>query len=150
MWTAENRSKYERKSGGYPSDLTDEEWALVEPLLPPARRVCRRRVLDGILYVLTTGCQWRQLPTDLPPKSTLHDYLVDWHADGVLARIHHALYTKARELAGKAPTPTLAIADSQSVKGAEKGGNTLIRLDMTRARKSRERNVTRRLTRSAS
>ena len=135
MWTDENRARYDRKGLRYPSDLTDEEWALVEPLLPPERKVSRRAVLDAILYVLTTGCQWRQLPKDLPPKSTVHDYLIDWQSDGTLARIHLALYTKARELAGRSPQPTLAIADSQSVKSAEKGGNTLIRLDLMRARK---------------
>ena len=135
MWTAENRPNYERKGQRYPSDLSDEEWALVEPLLPPERRVSRRDVLDAILYVLTTGCQWRQLPKDLPPKSTVHDYLIDWQSDGTLAGIHLALYTKARECAGREPQPTLAIVDSQSVKSAEKGGNTLIRLDLMRARK---------------
>ena len=149
MWTDENRARYDRKGQRYPSDLTDEEWALVEPLLPPERKVSRRAVLDAILYVLTTGCQWRQLPKDLPPKSTVHDYLIDWQSDGTLARIHLALYTKARELAGRSPQPTLAIADSQSVKSAEKGGNTLIRLDMMRARKSRARSVTPRSMSSA-
>ena len=149
MWTDENRARYDRKGLRYPSDLTDEEWALVEPLLPPERKVSRRAVLDAILYVLTTGCQWRQLPKDLPPKSTVHDYLIDWQSDGTLARIHLALYTKARELAGRSPQPTLAIADSQSVKSAEKGGNTLIRLDMMRARKSRARSVTPRSMSSA-
>ena len=144
MWTDENRARYDRKGQRYPSDLADEEWALVEPLLPPERKVSRRAVLDAILYVLTTGCQWRQLPTDLPPKSTVHDYLIDWQSDGTLARIHLALYTKVRERAGRSPQPTLAIVDSQSVKAAEKGGNALIRLDMMRARKSRVRNVTRR------
>ena len=149
MWTDENRARYDRKGQRYPSDLTDEEWALVEPLLPPERKVSRRAVLDAILYVLTTGCQWRQLPKDLPPKSTVHDYLIDWQSDGTLARIHLALYTKARELAGRSPQPTLAIADSQSVKSAEKGGNTLIRLDLMRARKSRARSVTPRSMSSA-
>ena len=121
MWTAENRPKYERKGLRYESDLTNEEWELVEPLLPPVRKVCRREVLNGILYILTTGCQWRMLPKDLPPKSTVHDYFIDWHGDGTLARIHAELYGKCRELAGRKPSPTLAIADSQSVKSAEKG-----------------------------
>ena len=128
MWTAENRCAYERKAQRYPSDLTDEEWALVEPHLPPPRQRSRhksperRDVLDAILYVLTTGCQWRALPKDFPPRSTVHDYFVDWHGDGTLTRVHNALYCEARELVGKAPTPTLSIVDSQSVKGAEKGG----------------------------
>ena len=147
MWTDENRARYDRMGQRYPSDLMDEEWALVEPLLPPERRVSRRDVLDGVLYVLTTGCQWRQLPTDLPPKSTVHDYLIEWQSDGTLARIHLALYTMARERAGREPQPTLAIVDSQSIKSAEKGGNTLIRLDMMRARKSRGKSVMRRAIR---
>ena len=120
MWTAENRGRYERK-GRYPSDVTDEEWALIEPHLPPERRVGRREVLNAILYVLTTGCQWKQLPKDFPAKSTVHDYFVEWHCDGTLTRIHHALYAQARELAGKQPMATTAIVDSQSVKSAEKG-----------------------------
>ena len=96
MWTAENRPKYERKGLRYESDLTNEEWELVEPLLPPVRKVCRREVLNGILYILTTGCQWRMLPKDLPPKSTVHDYFIDWHGDGTLARIHAELYGKCQ------------------------------------------------------
>src|ERR687884_1862182 len=128
MWTVENRREYERKGQRYPSDLTDAEWALVEPLIPPARRGGRRRtvdvreVLDGIFYVLATGCQWRALPKDLPPRSTVHDYLMLWAWDGTLGRLHHALFVQARERAGKEASPTAAIIDSQSVKSAEKGG----------------------------
>ena len=144
MWTTDNRPRYERKGLRYESDLTDEEWALVEPLLPPERKVSRRAVLNGILYVLTTGCQWRMIPKDFPPKSTVHYYFVDWHVDGTLARIHHALYVQCRELAGRSAEPTLAIIDSQTVKSAEKGGNTLIRLDMMALRKSKGKNVMRR------
>ena len=149
MWTSENRRKYDRKGQRYDSDLTDDEWALVEPLLPPERRVSRRDVMNAILYVLTTGCQWRQLPKDFPPKSTVHDYFVDWHGDRTLARIYQALYVECRKQAGKQPSPTLAIVDSQSVKSAEKGGNALIRLDMTQARKLKARNGTLRWIRSA-
>ena len=149
MWTDENRSHYDRKTARYPSDLTDEEWALVEPHLPPKRRVCRREVLNAILYVLTTGCQWRMLPKNFPPKSTVHDYFVEWHCDGILDRIHHALYVEVRELSGREASPTCAIIDAQSVKGAEKGGLGLIPLAMMRAKKSKESSVTRRLIRSA-
>ena len=84
MWTCENRSLYERKGARYPSDLRDAEWALIAPLIPPAKRGGRRRevdvreVMNGVLYVLETGCQWRALPKDLPPKSTVHDYLMLW------------------------------------------------------------------------
>ena len=80
MWTAENRGNYERAAARYPSDVTDEEWALIEPHLGPERETCRRELLNAILYVLTTGCQWRQLPKDLPPKSTVHDYFVNGSA----------------------------------------------------------------------
>ena len=148
MWTQENRARYERK-GRYPSDVTDEEWALIEPHLPPRKTVPLRPIVDAVLYVLTTGCQWRQLPTDLPPKSTVHDYLVDWHSDGTLARLHYALYTKARALAERKPTPSLAIVDSQSVKSAEKGGPISTLPATTRPRKSRGRSVISWSTRSA-
>jgi len=148
MWTAENRATYDHKTKRYPSDLTDEEWALIEPHLPPptkSRRhaaLDRREVMNAILYVLTTGCQWRQLPKDFPSKSAVHRYLIGLQYDGVLTRIHHALYGQVREQAGKAATPTLSIVDSQSVKSAEKGGETLIRAGMMRARKSRARSAT--------
>lgn len=141
MWTTENRGKYERKGQRYPSDVTDEEWALVEPYLPPERRTDRREVLNAILYVLATGCQWRQLPKDFPPKSTVHDYFVEWHCEGTLTRIHHALYAQARELAGKQPTATTAIVDSQSVKSAEKGGPRSTRPATMQARKSKARSA---------
>ena len=127
MWTPEQRQAHERHGLRYPSDLTDEEWALVEPFIPPAKRGGRRRtvdvreVLNGIFYVLATGCQWRALPKDLPPKSTVHDYLTLWAWDGTLRRLHHALFVQAREQAGKEASPTVAIIDSQSVKSAEKG-----------------------------
>ena len=143
MWTAENRGNYERSAARYPSDVTDEEWALIEPHLPPERNRSRREILNAILYVLTTGCQWRQLPKDLPPKSTVHDYFVEWQCDGTLLRIHHALYVQARELAGKEASPTTTIVDSQSVHGAEKGGRASIQLATTRQRKSKARSGTR-------
>ena len=89
MWTEENRARYDRKVQRYPSDLMDEEWALVEPLLPPERQVSPQKSGRRPL-VLTTACEWRQLPKDLPPKSTVHDYLIEWQLDGTLARIHLA------------------------------------------------------------
>jgi len=149
MWTTKNRARYERKGLRYESDLTDEEYALIEPFLPPERNVSRRSLVNGILYVLTTGCQWRQLPKDFPPKSTTHDYFVELQYTSVLTRIHHALHAEVRVLEGRSETPTLAIVDSQSVKSAEKGGQRLIRLDMARARKSRAKSAIRRSIRSA-
>ena len=80
--TKENRKRYERKGLRYESDLTDEEFALIEPFLPPERSVSRRSLVNGILYLLTTGCQWRQLPKDFPPKSTTHDYYVELLCSG--------------------------------------------------------------------
>ncbi len=148
MWTVEQRQTHDRAGLRYPSDLTDAEWALVEPFIPPARRGGRKRtvdvreVLNGIFYVLATGCQWRALPKDLPPRSTVHDYLTLWARDGTLGRLHHALFVQARERAGKEASPTAAIIDSQSVKSAEKGGRASIRRATTRARRSRARSGT--------
>lgn len=148
MWTAENRKRYDRSHLRYPSDLTDEEWALVEPLIPPARRggnkrtVDVREVMNGIMYVLSTGCQWRAIPRDLPPRSTVHAYLDLWSWDGTLDHIHHALYVACREKGERKASPTAAIIDSQSVKSAEKGGRASIRMAMTRARRSGARSAT--------
>ena len=139
MWTDENRAKYNRDHLRYPSDATDEEWAIIEPLLPPAkhggrkREVDMREVFNGIMYVLSTGCQWRDVPKDLPPKSTLYRYFCAWGYDGVLDRIHHELYVRCREKAGREVSPTACIVDSQSVKSAEKGGRASIRTVLMRA-----------------
>ena len=95
MWTDKNRAKYNRDHLRYPSDLTDDEWAYVEPLIPPAkrgggkRRTDMRAVMNGVMYILSTGCQWRYIPKDFPPRSTLHDYFTWWHCGGTLDRIHH-------------------------------------------------------------
>ena len=86
---------------------------------------------------LETGCQWKALPKDLPPKSTVHDYLELWNWDGTLERIHHALYVAQREEEGREASPTVAIIDSQTAKGAQKGGLGLILRATTRARRSR-------------
>jgi transposase len=127
MWEPEHRRAADRRGLRYPSDLTDAEWALVAPLIRPAKRGGRprtvdvREVLNAIFYVLWTGCQWKALPRDLPPRSTVWDYLDRWDWDGTLARIHHALYFEVRESAGREASPTTAIIDSQSAKGAPKG-----------------------------
>ena len=94
------------------------------------------------------SCPWRQLPKDFPPKSTVHDYFVEWQCEGTLLRIHYALYTQALELAGKEASPTTAIVDSQSVRGAEKGGPQPIPWAMMRQRKSKARSGMRRSIRS--
>jgi transposase len=145
MWTNENRAKYDRDGLRYQSDLTDAEWAHIASLIPPAKRGGRKRsvdvrdVVNGIMFVLSTGCQWRYVPKDLPPRSTLFDYFDLWTWDGTLERIHHALYVKCREAMGREASPTACIIDSQSVKGAEKGGAALIRAATTRARRLKER-----------
>jgi transposase len=147
MWTSENRGRYDRGKLRYPSDLTDAEWALVAPLIPAAKRggnkrtVNLREVVNGLMYILSTGCQWAAIPKDLPPRSTLHDYFDRWDYDGTLGRIHHALYVACRELAGRDASPSAAIIDSQSVKSAEKGGAALTRRAMTAARRSGARSV---------
>src|ERR1700757_1129403 len=143
MWTPEHRLAAERSGLRYPSDLTDAEWAIVEPMIPPARHGGRKRsvnvreVLNGIFYILWTGCQWKALPKDLPPKSTGHDYLELWNLDGTLERIHHALYVAVREQEGREASPTVAIIDSQTAKGTQKGGLGSILRATTRARRSK-------------
>jgi transposase len=147
MWTPQNRQRYDRSQLRYPSDLTDDEWSLVEAQIPPAKRggnkrtVDIREVMNGVMYVLSTGCQWRALPKDLPPKSTVHDYLILWSCDGTLDRIHYALYVACREQAEREASPSAAVIDSQSVKSAEKGGPASIRMAMMRARRSRARSA---------
>jgi transposase len=155
MWSNENRARYDRRRLRYPSDLTDAEWAHVEPLIPPAKRGGNRRhvdvreVVNGLMYILSTGCQWRAIPKDLPPRSTLYDSFDLWSWDGTLERIHEALYAKCREAAAREASPTAAIVPgskspgtSQSVKSAEKGGPASIRRVTTLARRSMARSAT--------
>lgn len=145
MWTKENRSRYNRRLGVYPSDLTDLEWALIAPVIPPARHggakrtVDVREIVNAIMFVLGSGCQWRAIPKDLPPRSTVYDYFDLWGWDGTLDRIHEKLYLACRDKAEREASPTVAIIDSQSVKSAEKGGSALTRMAMTRARRSKAR-----------
>ena len=157
MWRTGHRTAAKRARGvRYPSDLSDAEWALVAPLIPPAKRGGRprdvnlREVLNAILYVLSTGCQWAALPKDLPPKSTAHHYFMLWEWDGTLERIHHALYVAVRESEGREASPTAAIVDSQSAKAAQKGALRSTRRAMTRARRSPAASAMSWSTRSAS
>jgi transposase len=127
----------------YPSDLTDAQWARLEPLLkrlPSGRhaggRPCKqdlRRVADGLLYVVKTGCQWRQLPENFPPWRTVHEQFRAWRDDGTWERVGQALREQARVARSRSATPAVAILDSQSVKTALKGGGA----GMTPARRSR-------------
>src|SRR6202142_3180409 len=148
MWKPEHRRAAERRGLRYPSDLTDAEWALVGPSIPPAKRGGRRReidvreVLNAIFYVLSTGCQWQALPKDLPPKSTAHYYFMLWDWDGTLARIHHSFYVASREQAGREASPTAAIIDSQSAKAAQKGALRSTRKVLMQARRSRDASAT--------
>jgi putative transposase len=114
----------------YPSDLTDEQWTLIEPMIPPAepggrhRSVNMRELINGILYLNRTGCSWRQLPHDFPPWGTVHYYYRRFRLDGTWQKIHDALREKVRRKVGKKPTPSAAIIDSQSIKtdAPRKGG----------------------------
>ena len=140
-WTAEHRRAADRRGLRYPSDLTDDEWALVAPLIRRAKRGGRprtvdvREVVNAIFYVLATGCQWQALPKDLPPKSTVWGYFSRWEWEGTLERLHHALYVAVREQSGREASPTTAIIDSQTSKGAQKGALRLMHRATTRARK---------------
>jgi putative transposase len=127
----------------YPTDLTDEQWTLLEPLLPSAkpggrpRSVDLRETTNAMLYLLRTGCPWRSLPHDLPPWGTVWAYFRRWRDDGTLDRLHDQLRDQVRTDAGRDRHPSAAILDSQSVKTAEKGG----RVAMTLARRFRDANA---------
>ena len=141
-WTVEHRRAADRRGLRYPSDLTDDEWALVAPLIRPAKRGGRprsvdiREVLNAVFYVLSSGRQWSALPKGLPPKSTACDYLDLWERDGTIERIHHVLDVAVRDQAGREASPSTAIIDSQTAKAAQKGTLRLIGPAMMRARRS--------------
>ena len=125
------------------------------PLIPPAKRggnkrtVDVREVVNGLMYVLSSGCQWAALPKDLPARSTVWDYFRRWDDDGTLDRLHHALYVQCRKHAGREASPTAAIIDSESVKSAEKGGGPLTCRAMMRAGRLAARSATSSWTRKA-
>jgi putative transposase len=112
----------------YPTDLTDEQWAAVEPLLPPAKRGGRPRtadlrlVLNTVVYLVKSGCQWAMLPRDLAKRSTAFDYFAAWRRDGTWQAVMDALRRQVRVAAGREPEPAKAAIDSQTVKGSEAGG----------------------------
>jgi transposase len=127
-WTEITRPQYRRDGLRYASDMTDAEWALIEPFMPPNKRLgcprttSLREVVNAILYMASTGCQWRMLPKDFPPRSTVQGYFYLWLDDGTLMRINHALVAIAREAAGREASPSAGVIDSQSAKTTESGG----------------------------
>src|SRR6201984_713627 len=142
MWKPEHRRAADRRGLRYPSDLTEAEWTLVAPAIPPAKRGGRRRevnvreVLNAIFYVLSTGCQWQALPKDLPPTSTAHSYFMLWGWGGTAEGVHTALYVQNPERAGREASPTAAIIDSQSARAAQKGAPRSTRRATMRAKRS--------------
>lgn len=127
-WTDITRSQHNRDDLRYPSDLRDAEWAVIEPFFPPARQGGRprttdiREVVNGIFYLASSGCQWRQLPKDFPPRSTVQRYFYEWRDSGLWETINHVLVMTARELEGLEASPTAGVIDSQSAKTTESGG----------------------------
>jgi transposase len=127
MWKPEHRLAAKRSGQRYPNDLINTEWAIVEPMIPPARHGERKRsvnvreILNGIFNILWTGCQWKVLPKNLPPKSAMHDYLELWNWDGTLEHIYHALYVAVREQDRRETSLTMTIIDNRTAR-VRKGG----------------------------
>jgi transposase len=128
MWTDEHRTTYRQVGRGFPSDLTDGEWARLGPLIPPAdpggrpRKTDMRAAMNAIFYLLRTGCPWRYLPGDpFPPRSTVYNIFRKFQRDGVWDRIWAELHMLLREAEGREASPSSSVIDSQSLKSAEKG-----------------------------
>jgi transposase len=132
MWTEITRAQYRREAARYASDTQAAEWEQIAPLLPPPRRLGRPRqwelrvIVDAILYLLWTGCQWRALPKDFPPYSTVQGYFYRWRDEGTWERVSLTLVARARQQAGRNRVPSVGIIDSQSVPTTESGGRAAL------------------------
>lgn len=142
MWTEEHRKTYKRDETRYPSDLTDAEWAKLEPLIPPPkpggrpRKTDMRSAMNAILYLLRTGCPWRYLPKgDFPPRSTVYNIFRKFQREGVWDAIWAELHVALRERMGRDASPTAAVIDSQSLKSAEKGAVKMMKWATTPERR---------------
>ena len=128
MWTPTTRKQHIRETNRYQTDVTDKEWRVIEPHLPAAKSTGRprawpmREIINGIFYVMRSGCPWRLLPSDLPPWSTIYRWFATFRDEGRFEKINHALVMLDRERTGRQSSPTGAIIDSQRVKTTEAGG----------------------------
>src|SRR3954447_6149500 len=144
-WDDIARQDHRRVCARYPSDMTDREWAIIVPLLPPARAGGRprtvdlRAVVDAILFIASSGCQWRMLPKDFPPRSTVQGYFYAWRDSRLWETLNHLLVMRARELEGREASPTAGVTDSQSVRTTESGG--LSGYDAGKKIKGRKRHI---------